>query len=69
MQEKKVKNKELAEHMGISVSSVGYWLVGKRKPSDNNIDKLCNYFGINRIDLMNEQSEYIDFLNEPVGTD
>lgn len=48
---------ELAEYMGVSQATISNWCKGVKMPRMDKIDKLCDFFHINRSDLM---QEYID---------
>jgi transcriptional regulator with XRE-family HTH domain len=52
-----IKNKDLAEKLNVSVSTVGYWLSGKREPSDSHISELCELFEVNHLELMHTPEE------------
>lgn len=58
---------ELSRDLGLSKTTVSSWFNGKRIPRMDKVDMLCDYFGINRSDLMEdknheEQSTY--YLND-----
>lgn len=38
--------KEIAEEIGINVSSISRWLKAREMPNSVTMDKLCNYFGV-----------------------
>ena len=49
----RVKNKEVASYCGVTVSCVGYWRVGKRKPSEKQLEKMRNLFEEKRMERNN----------------
>lgn len=50
-----VNNKELSEIVGVSESTVGKWLLKKSTPRMGVIEKLANYFNIQKSDLLEER--------------
>ncbi|MCI5952582.1 MAG: helix-turn-helix transcriptional regulator [Anaerostipes sp.] len=57
---------ELSRDLNISKTTVSSWFNGKRIPRMDKIDMLCEYFGINRSDLMEDKtdSEPSYYLND-----
>lgn len=53
---KNINNKELAEVLGVSESTVGKWLLKKSTPRMGVIEKLANYFKIEKSDLIEDKS-------------
>ena len=54
------KNKtqaDLAEYMGVSQATVSNWCNGIKMPRMDKIDKICEFFGVVRSDLMVEDKE------------
>lgn len=53
---------ELAQYVGASTSAVSAWCRGQKTPRMDKIDKMCEFFGIKRSDLMEDhdanQKEY-----------
>lgn len=47
--------KDLANYIGISTVTVNDWTKGRKAPRAANIDKICNYFGIEQGKLLNRQ--------------
>lgn len=45
---------DLANYLGVSVTSVASWCCGEKTPRMDIIDRICEYFGITRSDLMLE---------------
>ena len=43
---KKIKNKDIAAHMGLSESSISHWLKGDNPPDMDNLYILCRYLGV-----------------------
>ena len=46
--QKQLTQKELAERMGVSASTVNDWVKGKKIPRMDKVDKLCAIFGVSR---------------------
>ena len=45
---------ELADRIGVSVSSVGFWCTGVKIPRMDKVDKMCSVFGCTRTELLSE---------------
>lgn len=56
MELKNINNKELAEVLGVSESTVGKWLLKKSTPRMGVIEKLANYFNIEKSDLIEDKT-------------
>lgn len=54
---------KLADFMGVSQVTVSNWCNGVKLPRMNKIDKICNFFNINRSDLMDTEDDYSDVTN------
>ena len=54
--------KELAKRMGVSEASVSNWTKGTKVPRADKVDKLCDIFGCNRSDLLEESTDPISPL-------
>ena len=52
----KMSRKELADRLGVSTSSVGFWLTGNKIPRSDKVDAMCRVFGCRRSDLLTEQT-------------
>lgn len=48
---------ELAEYMEVSTATVSNWCKGVKTPRMSKIDKLCEFFNIQRSDLMEDRKE------------
>lgn len=48
----KLSRKELADRMGVSLSSVGFWCTGSKIPRADKLDMMCKIFGCERSDLL-----------------
>lgn len=62
------KNKtqaDLAEYMGVSQATVSNWCNGVKMPRMDKIDKICEFFGIERSDLMVEDKEPAGYYLDP----
>lgn len=57
MESKGITQKELAEKIGVSAPTMNDWLQSKKYPRIDKIEKLANYFGILKSDLIEEKSE------------
>lgn len=51
---------ELAEYMGVSQATISNWCKGVKMPRMDKIDKICDFFHINRSDLMKEHNDPTD---------
>jgi transcriptional regulator with XRE-family HTH domain len=47
---------ELAEYMGVSQATISNWQKGVKTPRMSKIDKICDFFHIQRSDLMEDKS-------------
>lgn len=56
MNDRELSNVELSEIIGVSESTVGKWLLEKSIPRMGAIEKLANYFHINKSDLLEDRS-------------
>lgn len=59
MDKHKLNNKELAEKLGVSDSSVGKWLLMKAVPRMGIIEQMAIIFDINKSDLLEDKDEQI----------
>lgn len=50
-------DKEVAEAVGVSTATMSEWLNGKKYPRINRIELLAQYFGIQKSDLIEENTE------------
>lgn len=57
MNEYNINNRELSNVVGVSESTVGKWLLKKTIPRMGIIEKLANYFNIEKSDLLEEKEE------------
>lgn len=58
----------IAEEMGVSRGTFSDWVNGRVYPRMNKVEKLAEYFGINKSDLVEEKSEDNDYyLNKEVA--
>jgi transcriptional regulator with XRE-family HTH domain len=48
--------KELAEYLGVSPAAFNEWIKAKKYPRIDKIEKLANYFGILKSDLIEQRS-------------
>lgn len=57
----------IAKAIGVSPATVSNWCNAIKLPRMDKVDKLCEHFGIQRSDLMNDKTEQSDvtyYLNE-----
>lgn len=57
MNSKSKSRKEVAEAIGVSYFTFTDWVNGKKYPRMDKIEKLANYFGILKSDLIEEKTE------------
>lgn len=51
------EQKEIAESVGVAPSTFNEWVKAKKYPRMDKVEKLANYFGILKSDLIEEQSK------------
>ena len=54
MELRNLTQKEIAEYVGVTQASVSNWCKGIKMPRMDKFDKLCELFGCNRSDLIDE---------------
>jgi transcriptional regulator with XRE-family HTH domain len=47
---------ELAEYLGVTQATVSNWCTGVKMPRMDKIDKICEFFSVNRSELMTEKT-------------
>lgn len=52
-----VDQKEVAEYVGVAPSTFNEWVKAKKYPRIDKIEKLANYFGILKSDLIEEKKQ------------
>lgn len=57
---------DLADYVGVSQSAVSNWCKGKKTPRMSKIDKICEFFGVNRSDIL-EEHEGGYYVNDGVA--
>ena len=57
MNSKGITQKELAEIIGVSAPAINKWLHAEKYPRIDKIEKLADYFGILKSDLIEDKSE------------
>lgn len=57
MEEKDINNKELANILNVSESTVGKWLLKKSVPRMGVIEQISNYFNIEKSDLIEDKND------------
>lgn len=50
---------DVARALGISSSTMSSWMTGSRIPRMDKVDRLCEYFGILRSDILEEKTSYL----------
>ncbi len=55
---KNLTREKVAEELGISKTAYGKWESDLAKPGFDNINLLCNFYGILKDELMSEDKEY-----------
>ena len=50
------QKKELAAYIGVSDNTVTSWVKGRKVPRMDKIDLICDFFGVNRSDVITEKS-------------
>lgn len=56
LQERRMTQKELADHMHVSASTVNDWVKGKKIPRMDKIDKICSIFRVQREEVLYDSS-------------
>lgn len=60
LKEKKKTQKDLAEYLEVSPAIVSYYIKGINTPRMDKIDKISEFFGIERSDLIGHNSDIVD---------
>lgn len=63
MDKLRIERKELAKAIGVPYSSLTDWINGKTYPRIDKIEKLANYFGVSKSDLVEERSDGSYYLD------
>lgn len=58
--ERGLSQKELADALGVSQASIGYWEKGQRTPSIDAVKKISDYFGVSLEDMVSRPTVSID---------
>ena len=56
---KGIQQKDLAISLGISQAAISDWERGKKNPKDENLRKLCEFFGVDERTLLGEGESFI----------
>lgn len=66
MELKELQQKDIAKRIGVSPSTVSYWLHGTQMPRTDKIDSLCELLGVEREQLLlpKEDTEKALIINE-----
>lgn len=62
---KDMTQRELAESLNLSESSVGKWLLCKNAPTMGNVQRMANLFGVQVSDIVNEKTTNTPTANKP----
>lgn len=57
MELKGISRNDISEALGISYFTVSDWVNGKKYPRMDKVEKLANYFGIQKSDLIEDKTE------------
>lgn len=57
MQEKGKSRKEVSEALGVSYYTFSDWVNGKKYPRMDKVEKLANYFGVLKSDLIEDKQK------------
>lgn len=57
MERKGISQKELSEIIGVSAPTLNEWIKAKKYPRIDKVEKLANYFGCLKSDLIEEKTE------------
>jgi len=60
---KKIKNKDIATHMGLSESSISHWLKGDNPPDMDNLFILCKYLDVSLDQIFGISPIVVNVLN------
>ncbi len=66
-EERGIKQKDLADYLGISAGNLCEWEKGRIEPSIENLLKLCNFFNVS-LDCLVGKESYLDDDVSPVAT-
>lgn len=69
MDEKDLKQKDIAIILGVTPSAINDWVRGKKYPRVDKIEALAQYFGIDKSDLIEEKPVLPTLSPEEVGTE
>ena len=59
---KKIKNKDIAAHLGVTGSSVSHWLKGDNALDMDNLYWICRYIGVSLDQIFGIDPIYVDTL-------
>lgn len=70
LSEREKSQKELAAIVGVSAPTVNEWLKAKKYPRIDKIEKMANYFGILKSDLIEDKEKNTNdfYTDEEIGT-
>lgn len=64
MERKGISQKELSEIIGVSAPTLNEWIKAKKYPRIDKVEKLANYFGCLKSDLIEEKEKPTDKVDE-----
>ena len=59
---KKIKNKDIATHLGVTEGSVSHWLKGDNSLDMDNLYQICLYIGVSLDQIFGIDPIYVDTL-------
>lgn len=69
MDKKQVSRKDIADYLGISYFTVSDWVNGKKYPRMDKVERLANYFGVLKSDLIEEPNSTNSLISVNVTED
>lgn len=68
LDEKGMQDKDLIEITGASQTAVSDWLNAKKYPRIDKIEKLANFFGVKKSDLIEDRIAYAEYKEEIIDS-
>ncbi|MEA4922207.1 MAG: XRE family transcriptional regulator [Eubacteriaceae bacterium] len=59
LEKRKLTKADLGRAVGVSKATASSWCLGKKMPRPDKIDKICQYLGVSRIDLVTDHSSVL----------
>ena len=60
MKKANVRQKDMADFLGVATSTFNDWMKAKKYPRIDKIERMANYFGIQKSDLIEDKSKIMD---------